>query len=341
VGQAGGYTVEEITMRKLLFILSTVLVISTISVSADDGTGGYAGSFLQVPVGARPTAMGGAYLGISDDGAAPRFNPAGLAPLRFPLLSTSYRAMKLGRRLGYVTAVSPVRGQASLGVSWLYSASGSVEARDADGYALDRDIQMTSHQFSIVFAKSLADYLAVGVNIDYLHLLMTEMSCNSIGFDFGAIVYFDKFTDRERREDLWVRDLQVGVVVRNVAKKLSWNSELYNRTFTTSGLGREQTDNVPLEFGLGISGRLLERKLVLASDIVKNEKRSLDLRTGAEYYVTKEFALRGGYGDGRFTTGTGYLFKLGKQQLAIDYAFSTDKADEGMEHIFSFDLLFQ
>ena len=65
----------------------------------------------------------------------------------------------------------------------------------------------------------------------------------------------------------------------------------------------------------------------------------MEFHAGAEYYLTKEFALRGGYGDGRFSTGTGYVFKLGKQQLAIDYAFSTDKADEGMEHIFSFDLL--
>jgi hypothetical protein len=328
-------------MRKLLFILSAALVVLAAAANAADGNGGYAGSFLQVPVGARPTAMGGAYLAISDDGAAPCYNPAGLAPLRYPLLATSYRAMKLGRRLGYATAVAPVRGQASLGVSWLYSASGAVEARDGDGYALGRDIEATNHQFSIVFAKSLTDYLAFGVDISYLHLLMTEMSCNSVGFDFGAMLYIEELMDRDRRESLPVRDLRVGVVLRNAAKKLSWNSEVYNRTYTTDGLGREQIDEVPLEFGLGISGRLLERKLVLASDVVKNEKRSLGFRAGAEYYVTKEFALRGGYGDGRFTTGTGYLFKLGKQQLAIDYAFSTDKADEGMEHIFSFDLLFQ
>ena len=50
--------------------------------------------------------------------------------------------------------------------------------------------------------------------------------------------------------------------------------------------------------------------------------------------------LRAGYGDGRLAAGTGYLFAVGKHQLAIDYAFSTDKADEGSEHIFSFDLLF-
>jgi len=50
--------------------------------------------------------------------------------------------------------------------------------------------------------------------------------------------------------------------------------------------------------------------------------------------------LRGGYSDKRLVAGTGYLFQIGKNALSVDYAFSTDKADEGAEHIFSFDLLF-
>ena len=34
------------------------------------------------------------------------------------------------------------------------------------------------------------------------------------------------------------------------------------------------------------------------------------------------------------------MFKFGERALAIDYAFSSDKVDEGSDHIFSFDLLF-
>ena len=78
----------------------------TVPAVAAEGDGGQAGAFLQVPIGARPTAMGGAYLAVSDDGAAPLFNPAGIALLRRPMFSSSYRFMQLDRSLGYASLLA-------------------------------------------------------------------------------------------------------------------------------------------------------------------------------------------------------------------------------------------
>ncbi len=222
----------------------------------------------------------------------------------------------------------------------MYAGSGSVEARDSDGDLMDHTIDQNSHQFTIIFAKRFKRFLSFGANISYMAEFMPEMDANTVGFDFGAMLHIENLFDRDRREELPVRDLQVGLVLRNFAKEFRWTSEKYYRLYTTDGIGTEQTDEIPIEFGLGGSGRLLDRKLLLATDIVKDAERGLEFRVGGEYYLTREFALRGGWGDGRFATGTGYVFKMGGQTLAIDYAFSTDKADEGMEHIFSFDLLF-
>ena len=61
----------------LIIIGFALLGVSSLQAQAD-ARGGYAGSFFQIPAGARPTAMGGAYTAISNDGAAPLFNPAGL-----------------------------------------------------------------------------------------------------------------------------------------------------------------------------------------------------------------------------------------------------------------------
>ncbi|MEW5995151.1 MAG: hypothetical protein AB1744_12255, partial [Candidatus Zixiibacteriota bacterium] len=116
---------------------------------------------------------------------------------------------------------------------------------------------------------------------------------------------------------------------------------------------------VPLELALGGSARLIDRKLLLASDLrfatVKVEPETGEdappeqgkrrwlgpyFHAGAEYLLAKQLSLRAGYSDRRFTAGTGYVFELGKQLLAIDYAFTTGRVGEGSEHIFSFDLLF-
>ncbi|MCH7947504.1 MAG: hypothetical protein IIC66_06860, partial [candidate division Zixibacteria bacterium] len=84
----------------------------------------------------------------------------------------------------------------------------------------------------------------------------------------------------------------------------------------------------------------LNKTLNLAVDLLKHNKSHIRFHTGAEYLVEQKFAIRAGLSDGSFTAGTGYLFKLGGNTLAIDYAFSTDKAGQGEEHIFSFDILF-
>ena len=138
-----------------------------------------------------------------------------------------------------------------------------------------------------------------------------------------------------------VDDLRLGLTAKHFAAEYRWNNQDYLvRYVGADEISSQQTDQVPIEFGAGLSGRLLNGKLIPALDLVKSTKHNLALHCGAEYLLTPEFALRGGYSDGRFAAGTGYVFKITGRTLAIDYAFSSDKADEGSEHIFSFDLSF-
>ena len=324
-------------MARIAAIIGLLTILAT---GAAGGDGGYAAPWLLVPAGARPTAMGGAYLAISDDGAAPLFNPAGLARLQRPMFSTSYRTMSMGRQLGYVSAMFPVRGQSTLGVHWLYAGSGSVEARDSDGYLEGYDLGMNSHQLAIVFAKRFERFFSVGANINYLISRISELSVNTVGFDFGLMFYIEQLFDRENPNRFPVRDLQIGITVKNFSKELRWVSDDYDLLYTTDDFGSSQNDKVPIEFGLGISARFLDRKLLTAVDLYNNGKQDARLHAGAEYFLRPEVMLRAGYSDGCLTAGTGYVFELGKKSLAVDYAFSADRVDEGSEHIFSFDLLF-
>ena len=256
-------------MARLAAILGLLTILAA-GVSGNDGDGGHAAPWLQVPIGARPTAMGGAYLAVSDDGAAPLFNPAGLARLQRPMFSSSYRVMALGRKLGYVTALSPVRGEATLGVHWLYAGSGSVEARDSDGYLAGHDISMNSHQFAIVFAKRFERYFSLGVNLNYILSRMSELDASAVGFDFGLMVYVEQLYSRERRDLLPVRDIQIGITLKNFSKTLRWVSDKYDLKYSTSGdIGSIQDDKVPVELGLGISARFFDRKLLTAIDLKK------------------------------------------------------------------------
>ena len=309
---------------------------------AEDGDGGYAGAFYQIPIGARPTALGGAYIAISDDGAAPLFNPAGIATVERKLFGTSYRVMDLDRQLGYATFLLPTRERSVLGFNFHYFGVGDIQRRDSDGRVLAGD-ELSFNNFvgSAMFAKQFEEYLSLGLKASYMQASFAEMTAFSVGIDFGMMLYVDNMMDRDKRMDMSIRDIRLGLVIKNLAATYRWDSGEYNDVFGSGGqLGVEQEDDVPIEVGLGGSARFFDRRLLLAADVYKNIEQNPRLHTGAEFLITPEFALRGGYSDKRLTAGTGYLFKIKNQLLAIDYAFATDRVDEGSEHIFSFDLIF-
>jgi hypothetical protein len=324
-----------------IYILILILVLGGIATAtAEDGDGGYAGAFLQVPIGARPAAMGGAYLSLSTDGTGALYNPAGLASIRSLLFSSSYRLMDLDRTLSYVSVAIPTAKLSTIGFGWRYAGSGSVEARNSDGDPLGFELVQHNHEFHVVFAKRFERFFSAGFKGSYLHSQFNELSSFSVSLDMGLMFHYSYMFPREKRELMPVQDITIGVVVRNLGAKYRWNNERYLVEHFSSFAPWEQEDEIPIQFGLGGSARFLQRKLLIAIDGLGDLESRYELHGGAEYFVSPQFALRAGYSDERLTAGTGYLFKFTNLDLAIDYAFSTDKADEGSEHIFSFDLIF-
>jgi opacity protein-like surface antigen len=322
-------------MKKILVVLVILAACGAASWGAE-GDGGYAGAAFQVPLGARPTAMGGAYIGLSDDVSGVMYNPAGLAGIPYREFGTSYRIMTIDRKLGFASVIFPIQGMATLGVQWTYAGSGAVAERDRDGALVGRDFSQNTHQFGLTFAKRFEPWLGVGVNISYIYSKVPQISSNSVGFDFGCMIHVIELIDRERRDKFFAQDVRVGLVVRNITKQFRWNSEKYLKAYTTDGTGFEQTDKFPVEVGLGGSAKFVKRKLTIAADVVKNEKQSMKARFGGEYLLRSELALRAGYSIYGFAAGAGFQFDLNpKQTLGIDYAFSTGRADEGSEHLFS------
>ena len=115
-------------MKIHYYILVPVLLVGLLlsNMVAADENGGYAGAFLKLPVEARPAAMGGAYIGVSDDAAGQLHNPAGIQSIEKKIFTSSYRAMGQGRKLGFLSLILPTRGESALGFSWLYAGYGCI-----------------------------------------------------------------------------------------------------------------------------------------------------------------------------------------------------------------------
>jgi hypothetical protein len=328
-------------MKPILSAVFLTLCCTAALFGQSDATGGYGGSFYQVPLGSRATALGGAYTSLANDGAGPLYNPAGISMLRKKLFSTSYRAMQLDRTHGYLTGFVPIRGEAVLGGTYVYSSSGSVEGRDSDGDVTGQDFSFTNHDIGIVFAKRFEDYLSMGVRMSYQYARFVEMSAASVNIDLGFMLYINELMGREKGALYPVQDIQVGLALRHLDSKYKWNNEKYLLKYVSAyEVGNDQIDNVPLEIGLGASGKFLEKRLLVALDATSVQHQSAQIAAGAEFQLSPQLALRAGFGKNSFAAGSGYSFVFGNRTLSIDYAFSAATVDEGSEHLFSIEVQF-
>ncbi len=320
-------------MKKIIVLFGIFLLTAGLA-AADDEDGGYAGAFLRVPLQPRAAAMGGAYIGLSDDAAGQLFNPAGLTGVTKLDFSSAYRVMKLDRKLGYVSFVIPTNLESAIGINWTYASSGSVERRSNSGYLQGGSLSSDDHAFSVTFAKQFLPFLGTGARLVYLYKKFDDISGNSIGINLGIMISVDSLFEYGSMEERPINDIKVGIVAQNLAAKYSWNQE-------SVGLDTDTDDAVPVEMGLGISFHTLNRTLLIAMDGRKNDKQAFVFRAGAEYPVHDRVDLRAGFDDGILTAGLGFHWPVNPGTMVnIDYAFSTDRADEGSEHIFGLSIRF-
>ncbi|MEW6014117.1 MAG: PorV/PorQ family protein [Candidatus Zixiibacteriota bacterium] len=314
-------------------ILTIVSILVAVSFAAADEDGGYAGVFLQLPVQARPAGMGGAYIGVSDDASGQLYNPAGAAGIVSRSLTSSYRAMKLDRSLGFISVIFPTKLESSLGFSWLFAGYGEIARRNTSGQDLGTTISSSEHNFGVSFAKSFVPYFMAGTKINYYYKKVGDLSANSVGINLGAMLLVDSLFEYGTMESKPITDIRLGLVVNHFAAKYPWSNE-------SGSLSATQDDKFPLTIGAGISARTINQKLLLAADIEKNSKQSPFFRFGGEYNLIEKLLIRTGLNNGVITAGMGYEVLFSNLRLTINYAFSDDRVDEGADHIVGFDLRF-
>ncbi|MFC1733097.1 UPF0164 family protein, partial [candidate division KSB1 bacterium] len=98
-------------------LLNIIIVTAPLSLKAQ-GFAKYAGEFLAIGVGARPQALGSAFVAIADDATAAYWNPAGLAQLDYPQVSLMHAEQFAGEvNYDFVGAVIPYKSNTSFGLS--------------------------------------------------------------------------------------------------------------------------------------------------------------------------------------------------------------------------------
>lgn len=154
---------------KRLFLV--ILILWAVNLSAQ---------FENTDVGARPTALGGAFTSLSDNSLAIFYNPAGLGQIKYREFSAFYSPAPFG-----LTDLST----ASLSYSEPLSFGTLGAAFKTYGFDLYRE-----NNFIVSYGNSYKQKIYYGANLNLYNLhIQNYNSAIAFGLDIGAMAYIAKF----------------------------------------------------------------------------------------------------------------------------------------------------
>ncbi|OGR81604.1 MAG: hypothetical protein A2X32_03530 [Elusimicrobia bacterium GWC2_64_44] len=238
---------------------SPLLAVEDPRYFSSKAVGATTADFLNLPVGARASAMGGAYSAISEEASAVYWNPAGL--VQIPKLSAvfmraqyleeiSYQYAAYAHRLSYDTVLAG---------SVLLTDIGSIPQTDISGNTLGSFTPRDS-VYTISYSKAILEFsdkdidVSIGVSAKYIKSSIVS-SARSYAADVGIMTY--NFSDIPYR---------LAVTATNMGGGLTFDKE---------------SNPLPLTFKLGAAVNPF-RNMLVAADVVMPKANRPNLLLGAE-----------------------------------------------------------
>ena len=230
---------------------------------AASGTEG--ASFLNIPVGARPAALGSAYTSLATDSYAPVWNPGALGYLNTSELAGQHLSYLESIHYEFLSIVHPLQKGRALGFSAQYLGSGDINGTNLNGDSIGT---FSSHYgaYSFAFGQALNSRLSLGATGKFIEAKISDVSAHAYAFDFGSLY---RYSQR----------LTFGAALSNLGTALKFIS---------------QADPLPLAFRAG--GTYSTPYHVDVSLEGAYQKAGLaSMHMGVEWKPYPGLALRGGY----------------------------------------------
>lgn len=333
-------------VRALLSRFTTVAALLAVLAGGGAGsaahaqtkTGTAAAEFLNIPVGARATAMGGAFGATADDGTALYWNPAGLTRIDGRRFTAEHAGWLVGIDFNFAAFTLPTRF-GSLGVAVTAMTTPEMEVTTVEEQMGTGETFTTgSYAVALAYARDLTDRFTMGGTVKYVTERVDDATANGVALDIGTL-FVTPFNG-----------LRLGASITNFGTKMQAGGPLVrvdidpsqagNNESVTATLATDRFD-MPLTMRVGLATEVYQQagtRLTLAVDALSPSASGQHLNLGAEVGVFNDLlALRGGYqelfldGSPRsFTLGGGLRYRFGELNLAADYAYEAFEFFDGV-----------
>ncbi|MDE0469163.1 MAG: hypothetical protein OYL97_19095 [Candidatus Poribacteria bacterium] len=315
-------------MKRISYLILLVVMLSPTAAFA---------TFNDIGVGARPLGLGGAFVALADDSNAANYNAAGLGYIDEIHLGVTH-----AQRFNGLITYNSISGIIPFGRAGSIGASLGVLGEDSEIYR--------EQTVRVSYGNALFKQLAIGANLKLFGTSFDETS--------EFVVENPYFVQTSNS----AISLDVGVIGKPF-QSLSLGVSAENLLPADMSISEAQTDSVPLNIRAGLVyslesiaemsaqgaavSTLLKGSLVTFEVASRNSE--IYIRTGAEVWLNKSIAVRGGYGikngSNSATTlnfGGSAKVPIGGTALQLDYGFQllSGNFQDNTTQRFSLNLLF-
>jgi hypothetical protein len=297
-------------LRCRVAIAAALLALLAAPGGAAAATGDTGFTFLKLGVGARPMAMGGAYVALSDDPTAVYWNPAGLSSQTGTRVVAAHDSWIQGFREEYAGVTSQL-GRGAIGFGFTGFYGDELDGRDDTGQ-ITGQFGFNDIAISGGYGMRLGKGLDAGLTASYVHSMIDQQTATTFSMNLG-LLYAVKQTG-----------LTFGGAVQNLGGDASYVSE---------------SISLPLTYSLGgaFGHDMMKGKgrATLTAEYRQAKSDDGHFNMGLEYTYKSTVSLRGGYKTGyddqQWSAGVG----VSHSWYAFDYALVPFSSDLGTANVFS------
>ena len=321
-------------MKKFRTSMMTLLLSTLLVGQSNVGT--TAASFLDIGIGARSLAMGGAFTAVANDATALYWNPAGITNILQPTAHFYYAPWFVDIDFTHGAAVVPLGRMGTLGLSITSVTMDEMKVRTLQVPEGTGELfEVSNLALATTYARKLTDRFSFGLNIKLVQEKIWHMNANVIAADVGCL-----FVTKNK-------GIRIGMSISNFGSKMKLEGYDTERDFDIDETIFGNNDKIdshldtqgwplPLVFRAGISKDVINdkiHKLTLAGDAIHPNNNYEYLNLGLEYTFMSIGSIRAGQSyifldeqatseelNNQFTFGAGLNYKIPRgPQIQLDY----------------------
>ena len=313
---------------KRYLIIPLLLFVTQFSFAQNPNLGASGAQFLQIPIGARAEAMGGAIVGLSDDASSVFWNPAGIVKVNNFQAFFSYIDWFNLFDMNAASVVYNAGDAGSFAASMIIFNTDKMEiTTETEPNGTGRFFDAGDLALGITYARYLTDRFNVGATVKYVYQRIWNETSSGFAFDIGTQYRLD------------FQNLTIAMSMTNFGGDLKYDGPDLDFTYrqdenfpisrlTPSRLITEEYP-LPLNFQVGIGFDVLEVDFVKmkgAVDVTHPNDNKERAHFGTEFSFFDRLYLRGGYklnyDDQTFAFGAGVNLLWSGNAVYFDYAYS-------------------